>query len=1816
MLVGRLASKGVMKKLMMMFCIATMAMGALAARSVSQVTTYDDVKPKSAAVTIGAGTEGVTNVLAVCWGDKDYGETFADWPNHEYVAKLDAAATVYDYTYPAAIADNWKGSVKAVRFFVLEGDLTPPPSSAYVGDDALWMQLDGIDNAGLGLHSDTTNRWTDLCGHVDWSWAACCAWTNNAMVFTPSGSVRMTPAYRNGAKYADFGNVRTMEIVYKPRVMQGIPFTSGYSNTYRAQLGSKGIGVYKGGQGVSIDTTRAWYVAGTYNELVTGTFSGEVYRNGELVTSLISIGEDWNSTSAPGLGNRGDGGGTGAGSRADGTLYALRLYTRKLTAEEIAQNYAIDAARYELGGIYITDPVAVGSDVFLPEKLALTVDYAASPVGRGTVTASAETFREDDVVTFTAEAATGSSFVRWDGNLIPSGQATQNPLVLTLKESGTVTAVFGTKYLVSEDGDDDNNDGRTAPFATVGKAMSVAQPNDLISIGAGTYPLTAEVMLDKAITVEGAGTNATFLTMGATGIRAFTLSDASAAVRNLTISKFVAKLHGGAISMSRGLVENCLITGCGPDGLAGPCGGGINMSGGTVRNCTIEKCDVDACSSVRYGGGVYMTGGRVEDTLFVGNVATMENTNGRGSALYVKNGTVVRCRFVGNQNYDGNENGAALYDDGGSVIDRCWFEGNGPSAVRLSTGTLRNSVIVGGSNYQAFTAGATLAGNGKLFNCTFAGNVARMDATGCSALSMTSGTAVNNVFFGNGNGNGGEVVSGGTFNTNIVENAVSRGAGNLIVDSQFADAANGDYRLVFGSAAIDAGAALAEVTEDYAGVARPQGAVSDLGAYEYVDDGTFKVGVRFSDANVPEGGSVTAMAVVNGEATAYAWYLNGLLVAGETEPSVTFADLPAGKAAVMVVVTDGKGATHEKTIAEAFEAHPLKTYVATDGGNEYPYNQPEKAARMIADALAAVWKAADVTGEVAVAAGEYPISAAISLAQPVKISGAGREVTTVSQAASGDRAFNLSADGAEISGLRITGFKNALHGGAISMSKGLVRDCIIEKAVHSGREQRGGGIDMTGGTLLRCLISENSLASLGGYRRGAGVYMTNGLVEDCDFVNNTTGSANNNDQGEGVMMDGGTVRNCRFRDNHGAAGQTCSAAVYMTGASALVENCVITNNHPLGVRATKGVIRNSIIANNTGTSTVAAGACIDGGTMLHCTVYGNVASEDATGWSGLSMTSGTAVNNIFWENGGTLGGVKVTGGTFNTNIVDNAVDYGTFNRNVDPKLDGASTNDFRLVFGSPAIDVGATIEGIDADIVGTERPLGEGPDLGAYEYVPGADFTVGLQISPTECGVGDPVTLTAVVSGEAKAYAWFVDGVSVGTDAEVTLTDLGTGSHSFRLVVTDMTDREHVAEQTDGVTVRPLKTYVATDGGDVFPYDEPAKAARTIADALAAVWKNAAVTTDVEIAAGAYGLTEQLAISAPVRMKFDGRETTVVTQAVANIRAFNISSPGADVSGVTVTGFKNNLNGGALLMSAGTFRDSTIEKTSHTGSDQTGGGIYMTGGNLLRCNVNGNSLAGLGGPRLGSGIYMKDGTVEDCDIWDNTSGHSSTGNDRGEGVYVDGGTVRNCKVHGNRGSDDETVSAGVYVAGNGALVENCEIWGNRPLGLRIDNVASTVRNCLIHSNSNAVGIATGVAMLGGSLFNCTIVGNGDSSDALPSGLRMSKGTAVNNIIWGNGTNFLATGSASVTGGTFSTNLVDVAVDFGTGNMAEDPCFRHPERGDYTLSTASPCINKGRNMDWMINATDLVGNPRIHGRKPVDLGCCESLGNGQTVLLVR
>ena len=111
----------------------------------------------------------------------------------------------------------------------------------------------------------------------------------------------------------------------------------------------------------------------------------------------------------------------------------------------------------------------------------------------------------------------------------------------------------------------------------------------------------------------------------------------------------------------------------------------------------------------------------------------------------------------------------------------------------------------------------------------------------------------------------------------------------------------------------------------------------------------------------------------------------------------------------------------------------------------------------------------------------------------------------------------------------------------------------------------------------------------------------------------------------------------------------------------------------------------------------------------------------------------------------------------------------------------------------------------------------------------------------------------------------------------------------------------------------------------------------------------------------------------------------------------------------------------------------------------------------------------------------------------------------------------------------------------------------------------------------------------------------------------TSGTSVNNIIYNAGS-----GSCLVTGGTFNTNLVDVAVATGAGNLvAVASPFAGQAGGNYLIRPSSAAFNAGDNGVWaaITAPVDLDGNPRIR-YKMCDLGAYECATDNATLLFLR
>ena len=174
---------------------------------------------------------------------------------------------------------------------------------------------------------------------------------------------------------------------------------------------------------------------------------------------------------------------------------------------------------------------------------------------------------------------------------------------------------------------------------------------------------------------------------------------------------------------------------------------------------------------------------------------------------------------------------------------------------------------------------------------------------------------------------------------------------------------------------------------------------------------------------------------------------------------------------------------------------------------------------------------------------------------------------------------------------------------------------------------------------------------------------------------------------------------------------------------------------------------------------------------------------------------------------------------------------------------------------------------------------------------------------------------------------------------------------------------------------------------------------------------------------------------------------------------------------------------------------------------------------------------------------------------------------------------------------ERTVNGRPFSIRNSLFAFNCTACatGNDSSGGGLLLVTSNdveIANCTIVSNTSAytAGQSGGVHQRwGGRYVNCIIANNltksGTSQD---SNWTDAQGSFVNCCAWPNTTTHMTAEN---------------------GCVNADPLFADAANGDFTLQPNSPCRNAGVLEDWMADATDLAGSPRVSG-KGVDMGCYE------------
>lgn len=544
-------------------------------------------------------------------------------------------------------------------------------------------------------------------------------------------------------------------------------------------------------------------------------------------------------------------------------------------------------------------------------------------------------------------------------------------------------------------------------------------------------------------------------------------------------------------------------------------------------------------------------------------------------------------------------------------------------------------------------------------------------------IASKTAKAINTVMYDNG---GDAQKEYGTANLTNYFNCASSVANEFdagwqtIDEKAFVAYAQGDYTLPLTSKLVDAGTLADGVypadasTTDLLGNARVSKTLIDIGCYE-ADKSKASCSGTLSDYAVLEGAEVTCSAEAAGIEgdIIYKWdFGNGTTVTTNLA-NFAYAYPNAGLFTVSVAASGDEGATWTAPfeLTTKIVVAPSVMFVDSESENPaFPYKGKGSAAKTISEVLNAMTN--NVSGGLACVSGvvirivssSRLTESGIVLDAPIIIRGESDNPTNVVITAStkGTRAFTLNNDGALIENLTVSGSgAQNVDGGHVSVTKGTVRNCIIENGRGPGsvgdEGNRGVNVFIEGGIVEDSVIrgAKNGFKTFGG-----NVAMTGGRVRRCKILDGTAHSGANTGGhesfGGGVYMTGGVLENCLVASN--VVGRfSYTAGIYLNGAGTVV-NCTVVgssvnyggkepsspSSYGVGIHIANGAGRviNTVVYDNGGTAQTEFGA----ESNLNCYDYcaSSVANELAAHWT--TITAADFVDYTAWTGVGVVEGLR------------------------------------------------------------------------------------------------------------------------------------------------------------------------------------------------------------------------------------------------------------------------------------------------------------------------------------------------------------------------------------------------------------------------------------------------------------------------------------------------------------------------------------------------------------------------------------------------
>jgi hypothetical protein len=198
-----------------------------------------------------------------------------------------------------------------------------------------------------------------------------------------------------------------------------------------------------------------------------------------------------------------------------------------------------------------------------------------------------------------------------------------------------------------------------------------------------------------------------------------------------------------------------------------------------------------------------------------------------------------------------------------------------------------------------------------------------------------------------------------------------------------------------------------------------------------------------------------------------------------------------------------------------------------------------------------------------------------------------------------------------------------------------------------------------------------------------------------------------------IRMSSGEVfiTRSQFSDNGGSPADTRTAVVAANGGVMSIENSVFINNdgHAIGVDFEASVeVTHSSIAGNAGRGLVVRRSA-------SASVYNSVFAfnaQPALSIHAAEATLGEVINNVIWSNEAPLW--TAADGNLSLAAV-NGLAGARDNFSADPTFLSLPSDNVRVRPGSPLIDAADALYTPAIDLDGVPRPLGAGPDVGAFE---------------------------------------------------------------------------------------------------------------------------------------------------------------------------------------------------------------------------------------------------------------------------------------------------------------------------------------------------------------------------------------------------------------------------------------------------------------------------------------------------------------------